>query len=111
MLINQTAKALSQFGLRVADDRFVRATAQAGAKARLQSGFRQREKENVFMLRTPRGARRAAVNAGRAHAVIEQPIVACVARLDGAPKSLFRVRSRRSFELFGWSFRHFFVFR
>src|SRR5215510_1758927 len=96
MLINQTAKALRQFGLRVADDRLVGAAAQAGAKTRLPGGLRQREEENVFTLRLPRGARRAAIDARRAHAVIEQPVVVRVARPDGLPKSLFRVRRRRS---------------
>src|SRR5262245_56326679 len=102
MPIDQTAKALRQLGLWVADGRFVGSTAQAGAEARLPGGFRQREKEDVFTLRPPRGARGAAIDSGRAHAVIEQPIVARVARLDGPPEPLLRGCRRRRINLDVW---------
>src|SRR5262245_35652966 len=89
MLVNQTAEALRQFGLRVADDRLVRAATQACAKARLPRGLRQLEEENVLTFRLPRGARGAAINARRAYAVIEQPVIVRVARPYGLPKPFF----------------------
>src|SRR5215475_1735440 len=96
MLIDQPAKALRQFSLRVADDRLVGAATPAGAKTRLSRGLRQREEENVLTLRPPRGARRAAIAPGRAHAVIEHPVKVRVARLYSLPKPVFGGRRRFS---------------
>src|SRR5262245_66676639 len=85
MLVNQTAKALRQFGLRGADGRFVGAAAQAGAKPCLTRGLRQREEENAYTPRLPRRARRAAINAGRTNSVIEQPGIIRAQRPDRVP--------------------------
>src|SRR5262249_43864725 len=106
MLIDQPAKALRQFRLWIAKRRFVWTATQACAKACLPGGFRKREKEYIFAFWLPRGAGWATIHTGGAHAVIKQPVTACVPFLDGLPKLVFHFPGQGSCALLIHRIRH-----